>query len=226
MEYVGSELELFSLAKNWKSYYMGFLQPHIKGNVLEVGSGVGNNTALLLNPNVKRWVCLEPDEKLLEKSKKCIDDVRCQFKVGTLQDLRSEHFDTIIYIDVLEHIENDDDEIRNASGLLKSNGSLLILSPAHQVLFSPFDQAVGHFRRYNKKALKGLVKPYLECRKVFYLDSVGFFLSLANRVLLKQKLPSRNQICFWDRIVIPLSRCLDWLLIYRFGKTVFGVWQK
>ena len=59
-----------------------------------------------------------------------------------------------------------------------------------------------------------------------YLDSLGFFLSLANSKLLRQSMPTPRQIGFWDTVVVPISRRLDPLLGYRFGKTVLCVWQK
>ena len=57
-------------------------------------------------------------------------------------------FDSIVYIDVLEHIKDDSAEIAAATARLRSNGTLVVLSPAHAWLFSAFDAAVGHYRRY------------------------------------------------------------------------------
>ena len=58
------------------------------------------------------------------------------------------------------------------------------------------------------------------------LDAAGFFLSLGNRVLLRSASPSPQQIAFWDKAVVPLSRVLDRCLGYRFGKSVLAVWTK
>lgn len=226
MEYIGSELELFASARNWKIYYRSLILPYLQGDVLEVGSGIGSNTDLLINPNVRSWTCLEPDSKLIEESKRRVNDVRCRFCNGTIEEINDKNFDSIIYIDVLEHIENDVEEIDRALKLLRQNGYLIVLSPAHQYLFSPFDSAVGHHRRYNKKMLERVVDPILTKRKIFYLDSIGFFLSLVNKTLLRQSDPTHRQIRFWDNIVIPMSRFIDWILNYRFGKTIIGIWEK
>ena len=59
-----------------------------------------------------------------------------------------------------------------------------------------------------------------------YLDSVGFFASLANRLLLKQQNPTLKQILFWDRVLVPCSRLVDPLFLFRAGKSVVGVWEK
>jgi hypothetical protein len=61
---------------------------------------------------------------------------------------------------------------------------------------------------------------------MFYLDSAGLLLSLANKLLLKQRMPTLSQIRIWDNAIIPISRILDRCLAYRIGKTVIGIWEK
>jgi 2-polyprenyl-3-methyl-5-hydroxy-6-metoxy-1,4-benzoquinol methylase len=79
---------------------------------------------------------------------------------GTIAALESTGpFDTIIYLDVLEHIADDRAELACAARLLSPQGCVIVLSPAHQFLFSPFDQAVGHYRRYSRATLRDLTPP-------------------------------------------------------------------
>jgi hypothetical protein len=94
------------------------------------------------------------------------------------------------------------------------------------MLFSLLDRSIGHFRRYSKKSLKALTPPNLLLVDSYYLDSVGFFASLLNRVALRLPLPSRRQVWFWDRILVRASRVVDPLLMYTFGKTVVMVWKR
>jgi hypothetical protein len=137
-----------------------------------------------------------------------------------------ERFDTIIYIDVLEHIENDQEELKASGAHLKPGGFLVVLSPAHQSLYTPFDEAIGHHRRYNKKTLLAVVPDDLELVEMKYLDCVGATASLGNRFLLKQRTPNPKQLAVWDKLMIPLSKLVDPLLGYRAGKSVLGVWRK
>ena len=76
LPYVGDELELFARARNWKRYWSAVVGPYLRGEVLEVGAGLGANTELLRAQAtaVRRWVCLEPDSRLLEQLRK---SVRC-----------------------------------------------------------------------------------------------------------------------------------------------------
>ena len=58
-----------------------------------------------------------------------------------------------------------------------------------------------------------------------YLDTLGLCLNLANRIVLKQNLPSSAQIRFWDRIVVPLSKLIDPILGRKFGKSILAVYE-
>src|SRR6185503_3856669 len=118
-------------------------------------------------------------------------------------------FDTILYIDVLEHIEDDRRELERAACRLKPGGRIIVLSPAHGWLYSPFDKAIGHCRRYTTTMLRELTPPALRIEKAFYLDSVGLLASSANRLLLKQSMPRPKQLKVWDKLMVPCSRLLD-----------------
>jgi SAM-dependent methyltransferase len=229
--YVGSELELFSQAYNWKNYYGSLIQKYLQGKVLEVGAGIGATTEFLCQGHQEQWLCLEPDPILAEKIELKISVGRvtpcCKLRVGTSADLSpNDVFDTIIYMDVLEHIKDDRSEVKTVTQHLRIGGYLVVLAPAHQWLFTPFDRAIGHYRRYNKKSLASIIPANLECLKLIYLDSIGLIASLGNRFVLKSKTPTRQQIQFWDRVMIPLSKCIDPLWQYSLGKSVLGIWQK
>lgn len=229
--HIDSQLDVFALASNWKSYFQHLLGKYIGGEVLEVGAGIGATTKTLCRGEHARWVCLEPDpgqagqiEALTRAGQlpKC-----CEVRAGTVADLAAdEEFDTVLYIDVLEHIEDDRGEAALASGLLRRGGHLIVLSPAHPWLYTTFDAAVGHYRRYTKESLAAVIPGDLKRLKLCYVDSVGAIASASNRFILHSGKPSTRQILFWDRVLIPLSRVFDPLLDYRIGKSVIGVWRK
>lgn len=227
--YVGSELDLFAAVHNWKSYWSKELLPYIAGDVLEVGAGIGSNTLFLDMNRPGRWVCLEPDPKL---SAQLAENVRQgqgrrerETVCGTLQSLGlTEKFDTIIYIDVLEHIENDKEELLRAALRLRRGGRIIVLSPAHQRLFTPFDAAIGHFRRYNCRMLRDISPATLRLERLLYLDSVGLFLSMSN-LFLRQSMPTKKQLRVWDRWVIPISRIVDKCTFHAVGKSIVGIWR-
>jgi SAM-dependent methyltransferase len=230
-QYVGSELDLFSGASNWKSYFSRVLAPFIGARVLEVGAGIGSNIPYLRTSAVREWTSLEPDPNLARRIVDRTDAGELpralHVVAGTIENIDAHRrYDTILYIDALEHIRDDGDELARAANLLAPGGNLVVLAPAHQFLFSPFDGAIGHWRRYNGATLAGLTPRGCRIRARLALDSAGFLASLANRLLLKATMPSRGQIAFWDRVLVPISRIVDALTGRIFGKTVVMVWSR
>lgn len=228
--YQGTELALFEQAKRWKAYWASQIRPFIGKSVIEVGAGLGSNVPFLYT-NQENWLCLEPDPALSRqlfdrKETGALPDI-CEIRQGTLDTLPEDRrADTILYIDVLEHIEHDEAEFARASERLIPGGHLIVLCPAHDWLFSSFDTAIGHHRRYNEKMYNNLSTPELQLTMTRYLDSAGLLASSANRWLLRSAHPTATQIGFWNRILVPISRFLDPLTGFRIGKTVLGVWTR
>jgi 2-polyprenyl-3-methyl-5-hydroxy-6-metoxy-1,4-benzoquinol methylase len=227
--YQGNELELFRHAKNWKAYFSKTLKPFIHGDVLEAGAGIGGTTRLLNDGTASRWLLLEPDAEMSAGLETQLKNgklpANCLVRKGTIEYL-TEKFDTIIYIDVLEHIENDSHELRQAATLIKPGGRLLVLSPAFPFLFNPFDKAIGHFRRYTKNQLRRITPAGLILESCRYYDSAGFFAAAANKLLLRKKSPSQNQVLFWDSWLVPVSRVTDKLFFHSFGKSIIAIWHR
>ncbi|MCX6973191.1 MAG: class I SAM-dependent methyltransferase [Verrucomicrobia bacterium] len=227
--YIGNELEIFSHANNWRNYWASVISPYLGGTVLEVGAGIGATTKLLARPDIE-WTCIEPDHEQAVQIRSWCDETHLSsvsVVTGTLQDLPSTlRFDTIIYIDVLEHIKDDRIEVNNAFNLINEGGNLIILVPAHQSLYSAFDRSIGHYRRYNRKQLEILKPNNAVQRMSAYLDSFGLLASLVNRLLLNSSMPTKAQVRFWDQRLVPLSRLIDRHIAYRLGKSLVIVWTK
>jgi SAM-dependent methyltransferase len=228
LTYLGGELELFAEARNWKRYFSARMAPFVKGRVLEVGAGIGGNIRFLLNDRVTHWLALEPDPAQAAAIRMMVDgENRCDARPGTIADLPDHaRFDAILYVDVLEHIRDDAGELARAASHLAPGGHLIVLSPAHRFLFSPFDAAIGHYRRYSRRAILGFAPPDCHLVSVRLLDSAGFLLSLGNRLVTRAAMPTRAQIRLWDRWFVPISRRLDPMTRYRLGKTILAVWSK
>jgi SAM-dependent methyltransferase len=229
--YSGTELDNAALAVNWKAYFRSRLRRYIKGNVLEVGAGLGGTTVQLRDGNQASWLCLEPDATLADRLNATLRDapstVPTRSLIGDLSVLEENaRFDCILYIDVLEHIENDVRELQHAAQHLAPGGALVVLCPAFQMLFSEMDHALGHFRRYTKRTLAAVFPPSLRRVELFYLDSLGMIASLTNRFFLRQNAPGPGQVRFWDGNIIPVSRILDPLLVHAIGRSVIAIYDK
>lgn len=228
--YAGSELGLFGAMRNWKRYLSGQLRPFLSGDVLEVGAGIGSNTQYLDRGGNGRWVCVEPDPQLHVRLARNLgtraSGLPYETVRGTIEAVAGQQFDSIVYIDVLEHIRNDRGELQRAASYLRSEGRLIVLSPAHQGVFSPFDVSVGHCRRYNRAMLRAIAPARMREETMKYLDCGGLVLSAGNAFLLRQSMPTEAQLRFWDVWMIPVSRVFDRLLLYSVGKTILAVWHK
>ncbi len=227
--YQGNELVLFQHAKNWKKYFSAEIRPFIKGNVLETGAGIGSTTLVVNDGSAGSWLLVEPDPEMSSLLEKKIQQkklpVNCRLQTGTIETITGT-FDTIIYIDVLEHIKNDSAEMKKAATLLQAGGHLIVLSPAFPHLYSPFDKAIGHYRRYNKRMLGNITPPELKMVHIKYYDSMGYFAAIMNKVLLRQKYPAAGQVSFWDNWLVPVSKVTDKIFFHRFGKSIIAVWRK
>jgi SAM-dependent methyltransferase len=229
--YIGGELELFFLATNWKRYIKAEVRKYLIGDVLEVGAGIGGTTAALHDGTTRRWVCLEPDAGHAKRLRALIakrwNPDTTSVIVGSLPSLAERpSFDCVLYVDVLEHIQDDRHQIEAAARLVRAGGHIVVLCPAHQWLFSAFDRSIGHLRRYDKQQLRSLMPSGWMEKKIVYLDSIGVLLALGNVLALQQSMPSRLQIAIWDRFCVPLSRVVDRILLGKFGKSVLAVWRK
>lgn len=228
--YLSKELEIFENAVNWKKYFSAFFSPYIKGNVLEVGAGIGSNVNYLINPFVNTYTCLEPDpnqaEEITQKIKKGILPSICKVQNGILKSNIDIVYDSIVYIDVIEHIEDDATEVVKAVNALKNGGFLCILVPANPGDYSIFDKELGHFRRYDKQMLLKIMPSNVEVIACKYFDILGAVSSKINKFLLKQSYPNKKQVLFWDRMLIPISRVLDKLTCHKWGKSLLLVCKK
>src|SRR5207244_7204027 len=110
--YVGNELDVFAHAVNWKRYFGRLLAQYVRGEVLEVGAGIGGTTRVLCTPRADRWVCLEPDEELADRLRAHASErpfaVPIEIELGTVATLAEDgRCDCILYIDVSDPIQAD-----------------------------------------------------------------------------------------------------------------------
>jgi precorrin-6B methylase 2 len=228
--YLGGELDLFAQAQNWKRYFRDKIAPYIGQRVVEVGAGNGSTTEILCAVPHQVWFALEPDKDLLgsieNKRRLCRLPETVVPMHGSLAELRlTSLLNTILYIDVLEHIADDAAELEKAAATLAPGGYLVVLAPAYQMLYTPFDAAIGHYRRYTLGALRRLTPECMLFERGFYLDSVGVIASVANLLLLNQSQPTLSQIALWDQVMVPCSRILDSLIARTFGRSVVAIWR-
>lgn len=221
MNYTGWELHNFDKAYLFRAYQFYLIKKNIKGNILEIGPG--NCIYLKAYSDLAKNITLvEPSKKYFKiLSKKNKNNKKIKIKKDKTN-LKINSFDTILYLDVLEHIKDDVSEIKNAYKLLKKNGTLIISVPAFQFLYTLYDKKIGHYRRYNKKSFRSLLKKNnIKKYKMRYFDFVGFFLILMSKIFFKDNINNFSlKIKIWNSL-IPISFILDFILMkFFFGKSL------
>ena len=225
MDYPGKELENFESAKIWRKYIYFLIKKYIKAEILEVGAGIGSFTKNYIDDNSKITLTeLDNSNFLFLQNRFKENDITIS-KVET-KDIKKK-FDTIMYLNVLEHIKEDLREIEIAVDKLNNEGSLIFLVPAHNKLYSKFDKAVGHFKRYEIDFFKNLNIPQAKIVDLYFLDCSGYTLYYLNKLFFKEEeYPSKFKILIWDKIFTPLTVILDFILGYKFGKNIMCIIKK
>ncbi len=224
LKYDGFELEYFDNSSNFRKYQLKLIKKFLKNNIAEVGPGRGG----FINYYKKycKFLCLiEPDKKLFGLLKKKYLNKKIKIKNSTLNKVQKK-FDTIMYFDVLEHIQNDLKEVLSAKKKLKKNGYLIFSVPAFQIFYNNFDKSVGHYKRYNKEDFKIIAsKTNLKIEKMLYYDSFGLILIIFSKIFNISNKNLGKNIKIWN-FFIPFSKILDVLTFNKFGKSLLCVLKK
>ena len=224
-DYNGWELKFFDNSKNFRLYQQQLINKYLLGHLAEVGPGNGTNLSYYIDkPN--KIDLFEPSKKHYDNLKKTFSKNH-KIKVFNRSFGGKKKYDTIVYLDVLEHIKKDKEEVKKALGLLKKNGKLIINVPANSHLYSNFDKDVGHYKRYSKKDFEIILKNF-SFRKVSYryYDSIGYLLSLMSKLFITNyKKNFEKKIKFWNNLIF-LSKLLDKITLNVFGKSLLVIIEK
>ena len=226
MDYTGKELEIFDTAKVFQKYIYFLIKKYFKNQIFEVGAGIGSFTRNY-NTSYKEIYLSDLDKNnYLVLKKKFSKKKNIKIKNQKINQIKKK-FNTIIYLNVLEHIKKDKKEINLAMSKLNSGGHLIILVPAHQKLYSKFDKAIGHCKRYNINFFKNNKFKNAKVVKLIYLDMVGYFLYFCNKIFFKEEIyPSKVKVFLWDKFFSPITIVLDFITNYKYGKNVLCVYKK
>jgi SAM-dependent methyltransferase len=229
--YEGRDLEVLADMPNYYAWILRHFSPYVRGQVLEYGAGTGTVSKNLL-ALADAVTLIEPSDNLVRTlNSRFANDARVTVVHASLEDhTRSaldDSFDTIVMVNVLEHIESDNDALKELFRILKPGGNLLIFVPALQMLMSKLDLIHGHFRRYNRVELRSKVESCAFkvefCR---YFDSVGVIPWFILNTLLGKTDFHPSLVKFNDRLVVPMIEALESLVRPPFGKNLILVARK
>lgn len=221
---VRTSLELLSELYNYNHWIYNKVRPFIRGRVCEVGSGVGNITQFMLNS--PQLVGIEPcrtscqDTASRFRQHQNVRLVHCALEECPNTDVPKDHFDTVVCLNVLEHIGDDVDSLRRMRSLCTKRGRVVILVPAHMSIYGQLDRSFGHWRRYNRRSLRqaftaaGLAPTYS-----FYMNMLGYFGWCWQSRILKRDQISASAGWVFNRLV-PFLDAFERLVRLPFGQSL------
>lgn len=225
-------LERFAHATHFNKWMFDTIRPYCKGHVLEVGSGIGNLSRLFLENGFSLTASDLREEycSILQHSLgnlpglqgvELMDLAAADFG-SHYRHLTGKH-DTVIALNVVEHIKEDSLAIQNCMQLLKPGGRVVILVPAYQFLYNSFDVELGHYVRYNKDSLSRLMEGQgLEIIHKQYFNAVGILGWMFNGNFLHKKIIPRKQLQLFDTF-LPFIKLADSVTFHRIGLSVIAV---
>lgn len=224
---VGLEnLERLGRAEAFNRWLYERVRPWIGGRVLEVGAGIGNLSQFLVKGD--RAVLAEPDPGHRAELERRFGNLP-QVKIvelelpHTLPELGGERFDSVVCVNVLEHVEDDLAALEAMRRFVRPDGGFVVLLvPALRWLYGSLDRALGHYRRYTPRELTDLFdRASLRLRHIEYFNLAGIpGWWLVGRVLRREVIPS-GSLVLYDRLV-PLFR-LERLIPRRVGQSLIAI---
>ncbi len=228
--YDGQELRALGEAKNYCRWIISYFAPHLGSHVMEVGAGVGAISSLLLEqPGVSDLVLLEPADNLFPLLRdRFARDSRVTLVHGHVEDMAgSSSVDSVVLVNVLEHIEDDLAALRTIHGLLKPGGTVLLFVPALPWLFGSLDRSFGHFRRYEKLVLTDRLRmANFKIEYCRYLNFPGILSWFIAGKLLKQETLRLQDVKLYDRWIIPWVSRFERLVVTPCGQSLIVIARK
>ncbi|MCC7087296.1 MAG: class I SAM-dependent methyltransferase [Pirellulales bacterium] len=226
--YTGTELEAMSVAVNYHRWILDWFTPYLGNRVAEVGAGIGSVSKLLLERPLGQLTSFEPSRNLFPRLEEAL---RGETRATPVPHFfserdRSNRFDSVLYLNVLEHIDDDRGEVGTVYEALNPGGHLLVFVPALQWLYREFDRQLEHHRRYSTRSLARLVVDAgYEIRFVRYFDIAGILPWFVMCKLLRLR-PSGRSVSLYDKIVVPAMRFAEGILPPPVGKNLLLVAQR
>lgn len=234
--YVGKDLEAMSFAVNYHRWILSSFEPFLGTRVVEVGAGTGSFSELLLERRLESLSLVEPSTAMHAKLRARMEELAPPTRIKIYNDIfqqvasqigSSQRPDTIIYVNVLEHIADDTNELHVINNTLDAAGRLFIFVPALRWLHGSFDRQINHFRRYTLAELeKKCVSAGFKVITSRYFDLLGVIPWWVKYRLLQSDRMEPGAVTFYDRRVVPIARTLETRIRPPLGKNILLVAEK
>jgi SAM-dependent methyltransferase len=216
-------------ARNYRKYEYDMVAPHVGRSMLEIGSGLGHFSEQF-SGRLDYLVVSDNDAYCVEQLRKRYegnDDVEV-IELALPAEIKIKRtVDTVVMMNVLEHIKDDVQALKDLAAVVEPGGRIVIWVPGYMQLYGDFDRKVGHVRRYTPARLRDVVEraglDVVVCRAMNLLGGVGWWLAVRRAGV---GYPRPSLVWLYDNVGVPLTRALERAVRPPFGQTVFCVGVK
>lgn len=232
MEYPGGELHAMGEARNYHRWILGEFRPFLGKRILEVGAGIGTFSSYLLETAIEELILLEPAPNLFPVLQRCFgDEGKVTLIRGGLGEVPNElqdlAVDTVVSVNVLEHISEDVAALQAMSTSLRQGGTLLLFVPALPCLYGTLDAAFGHVRRYTKPEFsEKLHRAGFRIVKLQYWNLPGIITWFMAGRVLRQATLSPWGVKLYDRIAVPVIAKMERVFFPPIGQSLIAICTK
>lgn len=217
-------------ASNYARWIIDEFEPHLGTSVVEVGIGHGGYFDAL--PKGVRYRGVDINAELIDRARSMRPSL--DYSVGDVTDpawaATMVPADSVLCVNVIEHLQDDGIAVRNSLSVLKPGGHLLVFVPAMPFLYNDLDRLAGHYRRYTKATLGAILTASgAKIRRLDFFNPIGAIGWWANRWMSHRSLETSNvraQVQVFDKVVLPVSRALNAVTRGFFGQSLIAVAQR
>ena len=228
-------LQVIAKADQFNKWMYETIRPYLKGEILEIGSGIGNISKFVISNRLSLTLSDYNTEyqQFLKENFSEFTNVQAILSIDLQHPdffnhyfALKEKYDSVFLLNVIEHLEDDIVAIENCRFLLKKGGRLVILAPAYPFLFCRFDKELGHYRRYSQKKLSFFFPhnsfKILHTQYFNFIGIAGWFIF---GKLLKRKMIRSGEMSAFNKMV-PFFKLADLITFKKAGLSVIAIAEK
>lgn len=234
--YPGRDLEAMAFADKYHRWILEIFKPYLGARLVEVGAGSGSFSEILLELPLESLSLVEPSNEMYALLEKRVGSLQTSTRISTYnsvfrnvaEEIKSDQQpDSIIYVNVLEHIADDEAELAMINRTLGEGGRAFIFVPALRWLYGKFDESIGHFRRYTKSELEE------KCRRAGfkiivsrYFDAMGVAPWWLKYHLFRSSTMEPRAVHLYDKHIVPVARIVETFVKLPLGKNILLIAEK
>jgi SAM-dependent methyltransferase len=221
-----------SEAKNYFRWQYNLVEPYLGQRILEIGCGIGNFTEFMkradrhiLGIDIDGNCVTAHNERFADAPE--IEAKQLDVLGRGASEARAFQPDTIVCLNVLEHIADDAAVLRSMWHILEPRGRVCFIVPAFEALRGPIDDLLGHYRRYTLGGFRTLATSAgFQIERACYMNLVGLVGWWMNAKVLRRRAQSRSQVAVFDQMIVPIASQMERLITPPVGQNVFAILRK